>query len=76
MSEELKAMELQLQNEEFRRLLAEKDAEMERLCLQAAKLEELLGECIRNKYYDEATCSPSWLKEVKELADRDIFQGS
>jgi hypothetical protein len=39
--------------------------EIERLRTRAALLEQLLGECIRNKYYDEA-CSPSWLKEAKQ----------
>jgi hypothetical protein len=33
---------------------------------QLATLKRLLSECIQNKYYDESTCSPSWLKEARE----------
>jgi hypothetical protein len=50
---------------DYRRQLAEKDAEIGRLQKRSAELEQLLGECIRNKYYDETACSPSWLKEAK-----------
>ena len=32
---------------------------------QLATLKRLLSGCIQNKYYDESTCSPSWLKEAR-----------
>jgi hypothetical protein len=36
---------------------------------QLATLKRLLSECIQNKYYDESTCSPSWLKGAREAID-------
>ena len=32
-------------------------------------LEQLLGECIRLKYYDEAKASPSWLQAAKKAIE-------
>ena len=36
---------------------------------QLATLKRLLSGCIQNKYYDESTCSPSWLKGAWEAVD-------
>ena len=55
---------------DYRRQLVEKDAEIAQLQKRSAELELLLGECIRNKYYNETACSPSWLKkEAKAQLD-------
>ena len=40
---------------------------------QLATLKRLLSECIQNKYYDESTCSPSWLKEAREAVGLQVF---
>jgi hypothetical protein len=47
----------------------EKDAELRRLKTRCALLESLLGEPILLGYFDEKTCSPSWLKEVRRAVN-------
>ena len=39
---------------------------LDRMQKRSAELEQLLGEALRNGYFDQATCSPSWLAEVRK----------
>jgi hypothetical protein len=39
---------------------------LDRMQKRGAELEQLLGECIRLKYYDEAKASPSWLQAASK----------
>jgi SOS response regulatory protein OraA/RecX len=55
---------LEREVEELTKSIAEKDAEIANLQTRCALLEQLLGECVRNKYYDDKACSPSWLEEA------------
>jgi hypothetical protein len=41
-----------------------KDVEIARLRERVALLDSLLGECLRQHYYDEARVSQSWLAEA------------
>ena len=42
---------------------------LDRMYKRSAELEQLLGECIRLKYYDEAKASPSWLQAAKKAIE-------
>jgi hypothetical protein len=50
----------------FYDLISEKEEELQHLQTRCALLDELLSECISHCYYDENTCSPSWLEEAKK----------
>jgi hypothetical protein len=39
---------------------------LDRMQKHSAELEQLLGEALRNGYFDQATCSASWLAEVRK----------
>jgi hypothetical protein len=39
---------------------------LDRMQKRSAELEQLLGEALRNGYFDQATCSPSWLADVRK----------
>jgi hypothetical protein len=60
----------------------EKSHQLEdRLQKRSAEPEQLLGECIRLKYYDEAKASPSWLQAARKAAgvrdaEQEIERGS
>jgi hypothetical protein len=41
---------------------------LDRMHKRSAELEQLLGECIRLKYYDEAK-APSWLQAAKKATE-------
>ena len=44
---------------------SDKDTEIARLRERGARLDALLGECLRHHYYDDAQVSQSWLADAK-----------
>jgi SOS response regulatory protein OraA/RecX len=59
--DEQKELRSQREHRELKKLRSQLSIEIARRSL----VEQLLHECLRNRYFDEHRCSPSWLSDVQ-----------